>query len=112
MAKACEKWLVCWDFPARPKTTFYDVLAAEFPPPIVQFVQRSVVLVRDAVTARYLRALCQWYGGRVDAFLVDEQGLDELQENHSAEEWISQLLERRLARRGRLRTRKSRHHPR
>ena len=96
-----DKWLVAWDFPQRPKSTFYELLASEFAPPAVQYIQRSVMLAQDEETARGLRSLCQWYGASVVTFAVNGRVLEDPAQDRAAEEWIAGLIERRLRHRGR-----------
>lgn len=96
------QYLVLWDFPERPKSTFYDVLSAEFKDGGLHFVQQSVYLVRDEETARTLRALARWYGAsRVDAFGVTGALTDNAEADRAAETRIAGVHAARLKRRGR-----------
>jgi hypothetical protein len=63
-----SQWLVAWDFAARPKSTFYKVMAQEFAD--IQHAQKSVAVCPDDFTARRLRALLDWYGAKVCAYNV------------------------------------------
>lgn len=96
------KHLVLWDFPERPKSTFYDVLDAEFREGGLEFVQQSVYLVRDEETARLLRELARWYGAsRVEAFSVAGVLTDDATADRAAETKIADVHAARLKRRGR-----------
>lgn len=101
-----QQWLIAWDFPQRPKSTFYDVLAKEFGRGALRFVQQSVYLVRDVETARDLRALARWYGAsRIEAFSVDGVLVEDAAADRLAESRIADLHAARLKRRGRKPTR-------
>ena len=93
-------WLVAWDFPQRPKTTFYDVLADEFNVDIRR-VQKSVALCQDDFTAARLSALLEYYGANVLVYRAEQTYFpaDQAQE---ANEFIDRVHAQRLHRRGRL----------
>lgn len=102
MSKQPAQFLICWDFPARAKSTFYDILAQEFGRAHLRLLQQSVYLVRDAETARELRALAKWYGAsRVEAFALDGLLRDDAAADRLAEARIADLHAERLKRRGR-----------
>ena len=104
-----QQFLVLWDFPERPKSTFYDVLDAEFRDGGLRFVQQSVYWVRDEETARVLRALARWYGAsRVEAFCVTGALADNAAADRDAENKIADVHAARLKRRGRKPTLKRR----
>ena len=69
-----QKWLVAWDFPKRPVSTFYDIYADEFGPEVKR-VQRSVVICKDDFTASRLVALLEFYGANVLYFGVNYRSL-------------------------------------
>jgi hypothetical protein len=96
-----DRWLVAWDFRERPKSTFYDILASEFAPPTVQYVQRSVVIAYGTETAQNLRALCRWYGANVEAFAINGHTLGDVKSERASEEYIARVHQQRLGQRGR-----------
>lgn len=95
------KYLVCWDFVKRPKTTFYAVYAAEFPRGEVELVQRSVAVAKDEFTARRLRALAEHYGANVLAYKLNGLLLDDPEADANAQAYIARVHEKRLHARGR-----------
>ncbi len=95
------KWLVAWDFPARPKRLFYTIAKDEFGPDEVEWLQQSVVLCRDDFTARRLRALARWYGAEIIAYAVAGQCLDDPQADGEAMVFVDRVHRQRRARRGR-----------
>ena len=99
-------WLVAWDFPRRPRTTFYDVLADEFNGDIHR-VQKSVALCQDDFSAARLSALLEYYGASVLVYRAEQTYLpaDQMQE---ASEFVDRVHAQRLHRRGRLPSRRRR----
>ncbi len=102
------KCIVCWDFVRRPKSTYYSVYASEFPPGTVDLVQRSVALVRDEFTARRLKALAEYYGASVVAFVLDAPLEDDVEADTEASAFIARVHSQRLAQRGRKATQRKR----
>ncbi len=97
-----SKWLIAWDFPERPKNTFYEVLTQEFGRANLHFLQQSVYLVRDEHAARELRALARYYGAtRVEAFALSGVLSNDAAADRAAETRIHDLHAARLKRRGR-----------
>lgn|GEM_PF-2578298 len=99
------KFLVCWDFVQRPKTTFYSVYAAEFARGEVELVQRSVAVCASEFTARRLRALAEYYGANVLAYKLNGLLLDDPAADANAQTYIARVHEKRLHARGRKPTR-------
>jgi len=91
---------VAWDFGERPKSTFYEILAQEFAPPAVQYIQRSVVVAHGSETAQNLSALCRWYGANVAAFAINGRTLGDGMSERAADEYIPRIHQQRLSRRG------------
>ena len=87
------KYIVVWDFTRKPSATFYRILADEFgiTANAPEYVQRSVVIVRDDFTAYGIAALVEEFGGEalVYAIVEDPDG--------------SQLMEEARARIARIR---------
>lgn len=107
MSKQPAQFLVCWDFPQRPKSNFYEILAREFGRAQLRLLQQSVYLVRDADTARDLRALARWYGAtRVEAFALTGLLPNDANADRAAEQRIANLHAERLKRRGRKPTKR------
>jgi len=104
-----KKWLVAWDFPQRPKTTFYQIYHEEFSG--VEYIQSSVVICPDDFTARRLRALLRFYGANVIVCAVsrlDDLDDDDTEADREADEFIIRIHQSRLSRRGRKPSRKRR----
>lgn len=100
------RWLVAWDFVKRPKTTFYDIYANEFPD--VERVQKSVALCRDEFVAARLVALLEYYGAHVVSFLTERRRLS-AEQMQEANEFVERIHSQRLHRRGRKPIRRKRH---
>lgn len=94
-----HRWVVAWDFAARPKRIFYEILDAEFGE--VERVQKSVGVARDVFTARRLKALLEWYGAQVCAYAIAPSTLDDVFLDAHAKEFVARVLAARAARRGR-----------
>ncbi len=94
------KWIIAWDFPQRPKRTFYEILRSEFGPPDTELAQKSVAFCRDDFVARRLRELTLSYGASVLAYSLNEPMLDDPEADREAREFIERIHSQRSARRG------------
>jgi hypothetical protein len=96
------QFIVAWDFPRRPSTTFYRVLRDEFTPTSpggpVCLIQRSVALCRDDFTAHSLGALAESFGARVACYAIKRESFGQLSDE--ARMYIERVLLRRLEHRG------------
>lgn len=99
-----KKFVVAWDFPKKPSSSFYRMIAEELgtahPGGDYHMIQRSVAVCRDDFIASRLAALAEYFGATVASFMVEREGFDHETQNE-ARAFLDRALQQRLHRRGR-----------
>ena len=105
----CQKFIVTWDFPKKPPGTFYRVMISEFGTSHgggdYELIQRSVAVCRDDFIASRLAALADHFGAKVECLAVQREALSS-EAQSEARAFVNRILDQRLHRRGRRRTKK------
>ncbi len=99
-----QKYIVTWDFSKKPSSSFYRLLTNECGTSHAggdyELIQRSVALCRDDFIASRIAALAEHYGGKVNCFGVQREGIDD-RAREEATAFVDRILHQRRHRQGR-----------